>query len=109
MCALLVRDKNGEQARDKITLIPLIFYITIEHFSNPVKVEPNHRKIPLSHIMGFKIPESFKMQFFKRSPQQISCLSIHNLVKVLKLLIRDSSAKDLVTHVTTPLVLSSFF
>jgi hypothetical protein len=26
----------------------------------------------LSRIMGFKIPESFKMQFFKRSPQQIS-------------------------------------
>jgi hypothetical protein len=25
----------------------------------------------LSRIMGFKIPESFKMQFFKRLPQQI--------------------------------------
>jgi hypothetical protein len=26
----------------------------------------------LSRVMGFKIPESFKMQFIKRSPQQIN-------------------------------------
>lgn len=33
----------------------------------------------LSQIMGFKIPESFKMQFFKRSPQKISWSSLGHM------------------------------